>query len=149
LHRIEKYSLLIPLASTPFLVSKMEVSPEIFFLPYIIWFIFCVLCSFLACKLIPIVAIERIEFCQHEFSMKSRIFSVLLGKSFRCQKCGALFIYSRSWASALAIFEVTAFMHTAAASVFFRSYYPYLAFIMFFILCSYFTYKFIPIRPLE
>jgi hypothetical protein len=118
-------------------------------LPYILWIVFYVICTFFAYKFIPIVPVWKSIRCNHVFLGKEQFLSIFSGKAFQCQKCGGFFVYSREWISIVTIVEFLAFFVTVMLSVSHRSFYPYLLYVVFFALCSYLSYKFVPIRPIE
>jgi uncharacterized C2H2 Zn-finger protein len=120
--------------------------------PYAIWFIFSMLCFYLAYRFIPVQSVDtagKVVCAEHRFNPRDKLFATLSGKPFKCQECGCIFIFSRSWMSLLTVVEVFAFCFAIAGSAMYRSFWPYGMWLLFFILCSCLVYRFIPIQPIE
>jgi hypothetical protein len=120
------------------------------FWPYGIWLMFFILSSYFAYIYIPIRSVVSMEaMCtEHEFKVQDRLLSVLFGKPFKCQKCGCVFVYSRGLISLLTIIEIFSFVFAIAGSALYKSFWPYMIWLLFFALCSYVAYKFFPIRKI-
>jgi hypothetical protein len=84
----------------------------------------------------------------HDFSVRERVLAVLFGTTFSCKRCQRVFGYSRGWLNLMTFVEITSFFFAAASSIIHRSYWPYVAWVLFLALCTWGTCKFIPVRAM-
>jgi uncharacterized protein (DUF2225 family) len=85
---------------------------------------------------------------KHYFKVRDKVISVLFGTKIQCQKCGEFFIYSRVKMNNLHSIENFALLSSIIGWILYENILPYILWVVFYVICGCFAYKFVPIVPL-